>query len=549
LGRAGVVILSIVFSPFKFLAQKSFCRPRLPLIAAMGMIFGAGLFAQPQETVPISNRLPQKLPIVTLPEMGDFQFVALGDLADLLDLRTFYSEKARKVILYVGSHELKITAMNPFVQINDRLVQLPLETRYANNDILVPLPYFADLLRPLYPKPWPEELGSSKPAAVPAGLSPALDNAAAVKPVMLAPAPEATKITTPATISKILVEEKTNGTLIRLQSSQPFLRKQVNTRISQRWLYVDITGGRLDSGAVRYARPAGIIQRVVPQNAGAVAQISFYLKEDIDQKRLTVSSQGNEILISLPMLNQLSPAVLRNLETERRKWLLDTIVLDAGHGGHDPGAIGPNGIREKDITLAIARRVKRLLEKNMEVRVVMTRDSDRFLPLKDRTQMANAAQGKIFISIHCNSNLSRRVDGTTTYFLGPARTEEALEVARRENSVIRYEADSSAYAGLGAEGFILTAMAQNAYNHESEAFAAMIQEELRSAVKLPNRGVKQAGYYVLVGASMPNILVETAFISNPREEELLNDAGFQQDVAEAIYNGIKKFKEKYEWGI
>jgi N-acetylmuramoyl-L-alanine amidase len=195
----------------------------------------------------------------------------------------------------------------------------------------------------------------------------------------------------------------------------------------------------------------------------------------------------------LPTLEQLSTTTLRNLETERRKWLIDTIVLDAGHGGHDPGAIGPNGIREKDITLAIAKRVKRLLEKNMEIRIVMTRDTDRFVPIKDRTQIANAAQGKLFVSIHCNANLSRRVDGTTTYFLGPARTEEALEVARRENSVIRYEADSSAYAGLGAEGFILASMAQNAYNHESEAFAAMIQEELRNAVKLPNRGVKQAG--------------------------------------------------------
>src|SRR5574341_268843 len=122
----------------------------------------------------------------------------------------------------------------------------------------------------------------------------------------------------------------------------------------------------------------------------------------------------------------------------------------------------------------------------------MTRDNDRFVPLKDRTQLANSARGKIFISIHCNANQSRRVDGTTTYFLGPAKTEEALEVARRENSVIRYEADSSAYAGLSTEGFILTAMAQNSFNRESEALAAIIQGELGGAINLPNRGVKQA---------------------------------------------------------
>jgi N-acetylmuramoyl-L-alanine amidase len=517
------------------------------LAAAMSVLFGAGLFAQPQETNSVANGAPQKLAVLTLPEMGNVQFAALGDLAERLDLRTFYSEKAHKVILYVGSNELKVTAMNPFVQINDRMAQMPLETRYANGDILVPLPYFVDLLRPLYPNRWPEELEFFRPANTSDNLS-GLDEASRSAPVTIAPAPAAAT-TTPASISRILVEEKANGTLIRLQTSRPFARKQINTRISQRWLYIDLVGGRLDSGAVRYTRPAGIVQRVVPMYAGAVAQISFQLKEDIDQKRINVSGQGNEILISLPTLEQLSTEVLRNLETERRKWLIDTIVLDAGHGGHDPGAISPNGIREKDVTLAIAKRVKRLLEKNMEVRIVMTRDSDRFVPLKDRTQMANNEQGKLFISIHCNSNLSRRVDGTTTYFLGPARTEEALEVARRENSVIRYEADSSAYAGLGAESFILTAMAQNAFNRESEALGAIIQDELSGTIKLPNRGVKQAGYYVLVGASMPNILIETAFLSNPREEKLLNDAGFQQDVAEAIFNGIKKFKEKYEWGI
>jgi len=528
--------------PCRVLARKLL---GLPLIAALGIFFSAQLFAQPQDAISISNGVPQKLAVVTVPEMGNFQFAALGDLAELLDLRTFYSEKARKVILYVGSNELKVTAMNPFVQINDRMAQLPLETRFANGDILVPLPYFTDLLRPLYPNRWPEEFEFSKPADNSADANDV--SASAATPVL--PTTTTPKPATPASISKILVEEKANGTLIRLQTSRPFTRKQVNTRVSQKWLYIDVVGARLDSGAVRYTRPAGIVQRVAPMYAGTVAQISCQLKEDVDQKRIIVSGQGNEILISLPTLDQLSTDVLRNLETERRKWLIDTIVLDAGHGGHDPGAIGPNGVREKDITLAIAKRVKRLLEKNLETRIVMTRDNDRFVPLKDRTQMANNEQGKLFISIHCNSNLSRHVNGATTYFLGPARTEEALEVARRENSVIRYEADSSAYAGLGAEGFILTAMAQNSFNRESQDLAAIIQGELGGAIQIPNRGVKQAGYYVLVGASMPNILVETAFISNSREEALLNDAGFQQDVAEAIFNGIKKFKEKYEWGI
>jgi N-acetylmuramoyl-L-alanine amidase len=535
----------VIFSILRRLAKTRRRFPNRALVAGafifICLVNGSSLPAQPQKNA-ATSRNHSGLSIVTLPETGNFKFVALGDLADILDLRTFYSEKARKVILYVGGSELKITAMNPFVQIGNRMVQLPVETRYANGDILVPLPYFADLIRPLYPNRWPAELNFSKS-----------ENSNSSNPVPVvatapAPVPAEPKAAT-TNISKILVEEKANGTLIRIQTAYPFNRKQVSTRVGQQWLYIDVVGGRVDTGAVRHTRPAGIVQRIVPVQTGAVTQISCQLKEDLEQKRIVVSGQGNEILISLPTLDQLSTEVLRNLERERRKWLIDTIVLDPGHGGHDPGAIGPNGVKEKDITLAIAKRVKRLLEKSLDARVVMTRDNDSFVPLKDRTQFANSEQGKIFISIHCNSNRSRRVTGATTYFLGPAKTEEALEVARRENSVINYEADSSAYAGLGAEGFILRALAQNSFNRESEDFAAMVQEELSGNTKLADRGVKQAGYYVLIGASMPNILVETAFISNQREEALLNDSSFQQNIAEAIFNSIRKFKEKYEWGI
>jgi N-acetylmuramoyl-L-alanine amidase len=534
-----------IFSILRRLLERRF--PACGLVAGafififVCLINGSSLPAQPQKNA-VSTRNHSGLPVVTLPETGNLQFVALGDLAEFLDLRTFYSEKARKVILYVGGSELKITAMNPFVQIDKRMVQLPLETRYANGDILVPLQYFVGLVRPLYPNRWPEELDFSKSENT---------NSSDPAPVVAAmpePAPAESKVPT-TNISKILVEEKANGTLIRIQTAYPFNRKQVSTRVSQQWLYIDVVGGHVDTGAVRHTRPAGIVQRIIPVQTGAVTQISCQLKEDIEQKRIIVSGQGNEILISLPTLDQLSTEVLRNLERERRKWLIDTIVLDPGHGGHDPGAIGPNGVKEKDITLAIAKRVKRLLEKSLDARVVMTRDNDSFVPLKDRTQFANSEQGKIFISIHCNSNRSRRVTGATTYFLGPAKTEEALEVARRENSVINYEADSSAYAGLGAEGFILRALAQNSFNRESEDFAAMVQEELSNNTKLADRGVKQAGYYVLIGASMPNILIETAFISNQREEAMLNDSSFQQNIAEAIFNSIKKFKEKYECGI
>jgi len=206
-------------------------------------------------------------------------------------------------------------------------------------------------------------------------------------------------------------------------------------------------------------------------------------------------------------------------------------------------------VREKDVTLEIARRLKRLIERRLKLRVVMTRNEDRFIPLKERTSLANREGGKVFVSIHANSNPSKHVDGFTTYFLGPAKTEEALEVARRENEAIQYEDETSGYADLSDENFILVAMAQNAFNKESQDLAATVQEELDRAVPLTNRGVKQAGYYVLIGASMPNILVETAFISNPNEERLLKSGTFQEKIAEALCESLRRFKAKYEAGI
>jgi len=461
-------------------------------------------------------------PVVKLPDSGDFEFVAIAELAERLDLRTYYSEKARKVILYVGESEVKVTAMNPYVQVADRMVQMPLETRLQDDDILVPLPFFLDLIRPLT---------NGK-------ISDAAKSAATPRPANRA-----------ANISSILLEEKANGTLIRIATSRPFARKHITTRLSRGWLYLDIFGGRLDNMTMSNAKPTGIVRRVSATQSGSLAQVSLQLKQDIEQNKIGISGQDAEILISLPNGMPLSADFLKTLEDERKKWLIDTIILDAGHGGADPGAIGPSGTNEKDITLELAKRVKKLIEKNLDVRVVMTRDGDKKLALKDRTALANSEQGKLFISIHCNSNRSQKMTGFTTYILGLAKTEEALESSRRENAVINYEADSSAYAHLKEEGFILNMLAQNSYMRESEELAALVQGEMDNKLSIPNRGVKQAGFYVLIGASMPCILVETAFISNQKEEKLLRSDDFQEKVAEAIFESIKKFKDKYEWGI
>tara|TARA_B100000929_G_scaffold253904_1_gene214935 strand:- start:527 stop:1222 length:696 start_codon:yes stop_codon:yes gene_type:complete len=225
---------------------------------------------------------------------------------------------------------------------------------------------------------------------------------------------------------------------------------------------------------------------------------------------------------------------------------MDTIVIDAGHGGKDPGTTGKYGTKEKDIVLDITKRIGRLLEKNTSIKVVYTRTEDVFVHVWERTKIANEVNAKIFVSIHVNANPNRKIKGFETYLLSSGKSEDAIEVASRENAVIKLEEVRSQYQELTGENLIMATMAQSMFMKESEDLAAMIQIELDKNLDSPNRGVKQAGFYVLIGASMPNVLVETGYISNPSEERNLKKPGYRQNIAKSIYNAILKFKSSRE---
>ncbi len=235
------------------------------------------------------------------------------------------------------------------------------------------------------------------------------------------------------------------------------------------------------------------------------------------------------------------------LEADRRKWTIDTVVIDAGHGGKDPGAVGKSGVYEKDLALSTARKVRDEIRRRLPgIDIVMTRDDDRFIPLYERTRIANRANGKLFVSIHFNSARDRRAHGLETYFLAPARTERAMEIAKKENAVIQYEEQVHDYPELGDEAFILLSMAQAQFGKESEDLAAMVLDGMQTRTGQKSRGVDQAGFYVLMGASMPAILVEGGFISNVKEEKLVRSREYQEKIAESIVDAIEAFVKKYE---
>ena len=214
------------------------------------------------------------------------------------------------------------------------------------------------------------------------------------------------------------------------------------------------------------------------------------------------------------------------------------IVIDPGHGGHDTGTIGPNGLQEKDLVLEVAKRLGKLLETRLGAEVVYTRQDDTFIPLETRTAIANQEQADLFVSIHANSSRDPDARGVETYYLNFTSNANALEVAARENAV----SDKSIHELQD----LVKKIALKEKIEESREFASDVQHSLHSglALKSPgirDRGVKKAPFIVLIGANMPSILAEISFVSNPTDERKLQASEYRQRIAESIYRGISKY--------
>jgi N-acetylmuramoyl-L-alanine amidase len=225
---------------------------------------------------------------------------------------------------------------------------------------------------------------------------------------------------------------------------------------------------------------------------------------------------------------------------------LKTVVIDAGHGGKDPGSLGKTGT-EKEVVLAIALKLGKYIEEKLpEVKVVYTRKTDDFIPLHERADIANSHKADLYISIHANGNVSNLVDGTETLVLGLHRAEENFEVAKKENSVILLEDDySTHYEGFdpsSPESYMIFSLMQNLYFEQSINFAAHVQHQFRDRASRKDRGVKQQGLLVLARTSMPGVLVETGFMTNPEEEKFLLSEPGQDYIASAIFRAFRDYK-------
>jgi N-acetylmuramoyl-L-alanine amidase len=222
------------------------------------------------------------------------------------------------------------------------------------------------------------------------------------------------------------------------------------------------------------------------------------------------------------------------------------VVIDAGHGGKDPGTVGLKA-KEKSINLAVALRTGQYIKNNLkDVKVIYSREDDTFIGLAERAEVANRNKADIFISIHSNAMNDKRFTGAETWVLGQSKDEANLQLAMKENSVITFEKDYQAkYEGYdpnSVESFIIFSLMQNTYLKQSTEFASMIQDQFRDRVGRKDRGVKQSGFVVLWRTTMPSVLVELGFLSNTEEEKYLMSETGQDFLASAIYRAFRDYK-------
>ena len=225
-----------------------------------------------------------------------------------------------------------------------------------------------------------------------------------------------------------------------------------------------------------------------------------------------------------------------------------TVVIDAGHGGHDAGAVGLKmKVQEKNLNLAVAKQLAAKIQaKYPDVKVILTRDSDVFLPLQQRADIANKNHADLFISIHTNAAENRNAQGAETFILGTDRMEDNLDVAMRENSVLKLEDDQTVYQGFdnSIESYIMFELMQHGYMENSMIFAEKVQNEFVGSLQRANRGVRQAAFWVLLQSACPGVLVEMGFLSNAEEEKWLASEVGKTGIVKGIFTAFEKYYEE-----
>lgn len=356
-------------------------------------------------------------------------------------------------------------------------------------------------------------------------------------------------------VTDIAFSIKANGLLIELFLTQELAYDIFVTEGN--WLNISIRDGIVNGPRILSRRDYRLMYRIKTHQAEGTGQVSIRLKRGVERWHHKLVMDPPRIQISIADINfDLEEADTSPIIGPDNK--IDVIVVDAGHGGRDFGAIGSKRTKEKEVTLSIAKELAKLIRKDKLFKVIMTRDRDKFISLDKRAEIANKAGADLYISIHANASPKRSVRGWNVFFLAAAKNDSARAVAQLENSFFLRELSAGGQSSNGPFGddnddnyydpivSILNEMIMTEFQTESQDFAMMIDREFRRNLKIPARGVDQAAFVVLNKVYTPSVLIEAAFISNKTEEKLLKQKKYQKKVAKSIYKAIKRFKNKYD---
>jgi N-acetylmuramoyl-L-alanine amidase len=446
-------------------------------------------------------------------------YVALDDVAATLKARSDWTPTSVRARLTVGRRMVVITRNWAEVRIDGQPLVLSAPARVSRGEWLVP----EEFLIKVVPRVAPNVRITAKPptAASPSAAALVARNAPAASPAL-------------ATFVDLRIRSYPSFTRVVIEAGAPFThtieRKAAEVRAR-------LSGLTLAAPRVEVLQDDVISEvRLDPMRDDAIATIK--LEAPIAEVRATTLVDPFRLVLDLARATE--------PETRTAADPLRLIVLDAGHGGHDSGAMGPTGLMEKDVVLDVTRRVAKLVADRLGVKVMLSRSGDYFVPLRARTSFANRERADLFISIHANAHRESAWMGVETYFLSSEATDNtARQVAALENGVVQLESPA-ARQKMDVLRSILWDLAQSEFQVESSNLAEVVQDSMTQSLQIPNRGVKQAGFYVLGGAAMPAILIEIGFVTNPKEERRLRDMRYRDEIAQAIFAGIAEYKKRYD---
>ncbi|MBI4560502.1 MAG: N-acetylmuramoyl-L-alanine amidase [Candidatus Rokubacteria bacterium] len=435
-------------------------------------------------------------------------YVSLDHLAQLLEVKPHWAPKTSQAMFRVGQQAVQLTKNRAQVLVRGKPVQLSAPPRVLQSGWAVPEEFVTTLLPRILPA---LTVVKAQGAAKPARQSVALEDL---------------RFRSYPSFTRVVLEGSGRFDFL-IQSSRERMR-------------VVLSGLSIEAPRTEEIAD-GLIRQLRLEQRGREVALTIHLETVPEETRTLALEEPFRLVLDLYRSKATRPDALYSPAQPLR-----FIVLDAGHGGQDPGATGPSGLQEKSVVLDVTKRLARMLEEGLGIKVALTRTGDYFVPLPERTAFANAQRADLFVSIHANAHRASVSEGVETYFLSSeASDNDARQVAALENGVLQLESPTSR-GKLDILKTILWDLAQSEFQEESSHLAETVLDSVTESLRIPNRGVKQAGFYVLGGAAMPAVLVEVGFLTNRKEEQKLRDPRYRERVARAIYAGLAEYKRRYD---